>query len=81
MGDMETMIAQLKLLDAQMAARLIPLGLTAILSYIVVYLFYHFGPRQSLDRHSALKKRYSSEGDEERDRLENLLLRPNPVRR
>ena len=74
-------IAQLRLLDSQMANRLIPLGLAAILSYIVVYLFYHFGPHQSLDRQSALKKRYSPDGEKEHDRLENFLLGPNPVRR
>jgi len=74
-------IAQLRLLDSQMANRLIPLGLAAILSYIVVYLFYHIGPHQSLDRQSALRKRYSPDGEEEHDRLENFLLGPNPVRR
>ena len=78
---MDTITTQLQLLDTQWATRLIPLALAAIFSYVVVNLFYYYGPLQSLRNQSALKKQDSRYGDGDDETLEDFVLRPNAVRR
>jgi len=73
---MDTLIAQIKLMNSEMATRLVPLIIAAVLTYIVVYLFFHKGPLQSLRSESALKRRSGARGQDES--IDDFIVRTSP---
>ena len=61
---METLIEALKQLESEMVIWLVPLAVAAVLTYITVYLFYHYGPLAGMRADSRSDRRGLYEDEE-----------------